>query len=280
MPVATILKALAGNYSATGLYSFEFRDRNNLTITEIVLLLPPEQVDVSEPRRSTLTPTLKGGYIADFGNEFKSYVVKGSCHFFYAGTTARPGLQAGRSGSTPEDFIDGYDEFVKLRFMLSRYRDYTLTERDRFRGPLFLKQELAAVELLRQRIALNTGIGRGALADQIEVVWHDYDADDHYFVHINEFSTSQSKADPWTIQWTCTMQGYRTDTNRFSQKFAGAVTKKAPILERIREVKIMFDNSGDATAPDVLPVELTNATALITNQTTQLNPPQRKVFAP
>lgn len=254
MAVPELLFAFTGHYEATGAYSFEFRERGGDTITEIFFMLPPENVSVSEPQRSALTKTLTGGYLADYGNEFKEVSVQGQSHFYYVGTP-RTARNYGRSfEATPEDFIDGFSEFLKLRFMLARYRDYTMTEDSKVLAPDFSQKELADVAALKAFVEESVDDGDGVLADRVEVVWHDYDYDDHFLVKVDGFRIDRGKDDPWTIKYDFKLIAYGVDDGGNRQPRKPSATKKsAPQI--IRDVHVYVGKQSPESAPDTLPVE-------------------------
>ncbi len=204
MGVQDIVSALYGTYIPANVYSFEFRKtKNDSTICEIFLLLPPESVTVTEGQRAELLPTIGGGYYSDYGNEFKDIRISTNTHFFFA-------MKQG------DVEIDGYTEFMKIRFMLSRYRDYTLTRGSKLIAPNFAAMGLGNVEALRQ-----FADRYGGLADDISVVWHDYDYDDHFYIKVDSFSATREKRDPFSVQLDIAMKAYQVDHNA-----TGAVMKK------------------------------------------------------
>jgi len=249
MAVAEILKTINGFYEPTGVYSFEFRESSTGDlITEIYFLLPPESVSVSEAQRSDLQPTLTGGYLTDFGNEFKQITVQGSTHFFYGGTTRLPAKEYGSSKNLGvAGFIDGYDEYLKLRFMIMRYRDYTLTNDGRLHNePTFTSLGLADVSALGDHVRASLVNGNGVLADQIDMIWHDYDYDDHWRVKINDFSTSRTKEDPWSIMYTINMTAFEQDNRKPSMTDIFAFSRRKPNSRQL--IQQTFEFTGDVSA--------------------------------
>ncbi len=259
MAVSDILFALHGNFVPTGVYSFEYRTGAGKKITEIYFMLPPKSIDWDESQRSVLQPTLTGGYLSDYGNEFKSCVISGECHFYYVGNPKMPATSFGKSGTTNptvgtkfgnvgnggvsyafvDGLLDGYTEYRKLLFMCMRYRDYTMTRNGKIVAPDFSGQALAPVNALKNHIRFLLSSGGNALAPKINVIWHDYDKDDHFFVRIGNFRSSQNDADPWTIKYTIDLEAYAVDTkNAGRDKLSGSeafgiVTKKLAYQEII-----------------------------------------------
>lgn len=252
MSVPELTFALFGTYEATSAYSFEFRKRNGDRITEIFLLLPPSSVAVSEPQLAELVPTLTGGFISDYGQAFKSIHISGQCHFYYVGTPRTNQDQGGNVNGQPE-FIDGFSEFLKLRFMLSRYRDYAMTEDAKLLAPDFSLQELSSVNALKTWVNQQIEDGDGALADEVELIWHDYDYDDHFQVKVQEFSMNRDARDPWTVLYDVTLQAYNGD-NAGTVSMKSPKTKRKTTMEGIRQVYLYTGTEHPATQPDVLPV--------------------------
>lgn len=257
MATGDLMIALFGAYEPTGVYSFEFRKLNGDTIAEVFFLLPPETVTVEEPQRSALIPTLKGGYLVDFGQDFKEIKVGGSSHFYYAGSTKNPAKEYGSSFNIGvPGFIDGYTEFIKLRFMISRYRDYTLTPDAKLIAPPFGTQELARVNNLKSFVKRAIDNGEGALADNMEVIWHDYDYDDHFKVRVSRLVITRDKADPWTIRYDIAMQGYEVDTRK-----AGKIKLKQPNRQKktptqlLRDVNTLIGEEHSYSIPETVSIE-------------------------
>lgn len=280
MSVAELLLALHGHYEPTGVYSFEFKQKGDgKKITEIFLILPPESVKFTEPQRSMLMPTLTGGYYVDYGNEFKEISISGSSHFYYAGSSRNPSKEYGRTLSLGlEEYIDGYSEFLKLRFMLSRYRDYTLTKNGKLKTSEFGGKELASTKALKNFVNKQIESGKGALADQIDVIFHDYDYDDHWYVRINSLSMSRSKDDPWTVTYNLSMQGYEQDTKQTSWRASNKPsTKKLTPAEQFRRAYLAIGQIHLYSTPDELPVQTASGVIPIANKITTEIPSPIKI---
>lgn len=255
MSLPKIVEILSGNVNLTGLYSFEFRNKDDQFLTEVFLLLPPEEVSVTEAPRSALHPTLTGGYLVDFGNDFKEISIRGQCHFFYAnvpGTNTYPVL---RENESPP-IINGYEEWIKLRFLLSRYRDYTMTpggKLGKFLPPFAVLNNpgMIGTIALIDKVKRNVGARLGALADQIKLVFHDFDEDNHFYVKVDSFKGTRSKSDPYTVMYDIALKAYRVDETRYglSNAGAGAITKKEPAWEYMRKIQIISGDFSPATVP-------------------------------
>lgn len=222
MAVQDILLALNGSYVPTGVYSFEYRTGLGKKIAEIYFMLPPKSISWDEPQRSVLQPTLTGGYLSDYGNEFKTCSITGECHFYYIGNPKNPAKAYGATINNPSvqvvgdvargGLIDGYTEYRKLLYMCMRYRDYTMTKNGKIISPIFDGQALGPVNALKNHVNQGISSGRGALANKIVTVWHDYDKDDHFLVRIASFKSAQEDGDPWTIKYTIDLEAYMVDT--------------------------------------------------------------------
>ena len=126
MNLPALIQQVYGKFEFTGLYSFEFVDAHRNTITEIFFMMPPKSKSVSEGTRTSINPTFGGNFVTDAGNSIKTISLSGECWRPHVGTTDNP-LMSSSGKDLPTNMISGGAEFLKIRFMLSRYRDYTLT---------------------------------------------------------------------------------------------------------------------------------------------------------
>lgn len=255
MAVSQVMIALYGSYEPTGMYSFEFRRPDGGRISEIFFLLPPESASTKESQRASLIPTLKGGFLADHGNEFKEISLAGSSHFFYAGSTKHPG-GAGRTigqfgqqanGQQQSSFIDGYTEFIKLRYMVSRYRDYTLTPDGKINAPDFTGEGLGSTSALKKFVEDQVDKGRGALANQVDMIYHDYDYDEHWFVKVDSLRIDRNKGDPWTIKYNIELKAYQWDDRKassYSSPSARIQSQSKKKLTSSEQIKELIDQSS------------------------------------
>jgi len=244
MSVQSILKAIYGTYVPTGVYSFEFKG-----VAEIFFLLPPESITVSEGQRAELLPTLGdgAGYLCDYGQEFKDIAISGSLNFFYGGSTRNP---IDRVPDSAVDLVDGYSEFIKLRFMLSRYRDYTMTKKGKLIAPDFSLPGLASVKKLKGWVNKQVRDKSGALADQVDLIWHDYDYDDHFKVKVDTFSLTRSKDDPWTVNYDISLKAYAVDDRTGKIELKSPETKENT-AQQIDTATLLME-SVDVELPDSL----------------------------
>jgi len=267
MAVADILKALHGFYTPTGMYSFEFKQTNGKPICEIFFILPPGSVTVTESPRSELIPTLTGGYLADFGNDFKDIQIQGETHFYYAGSTRNPAKEYGSTDNVNvEDFVDGYSEFIKLRFMISRYRDYTMTKNGKLsNAPSFNLKSLAQTRALKNFVTNQLRNKESALSDKIEMIWHDYDYDDHYKCKVESLSMPRDKSDPWTVQYNIILKGYEVDTKAsIISKYSKTVKKS--VAQLMQDVSNISGVVHEQTIPSSITVNNGSEVLIINNQ--------------
>lgn len=276
MAVSDIMYALYGAYMPTGMYSVEFRNKSGGTIAEIFFMLPPEAVSVTEPQFSSLKPTLRGAYYVDFGNAFKEIKVSGSSYIYYGGSTNNPAKEYGSTEyiGVP-GYLDGYTEFVKLRFALARYRDYTMTKDGKLYTPAFDMQALSSVKALQRWVSDRAKSGSGALADKVVMIWHDYDYDDHFLVRVDSYTATRSKDDPWTIKYDISMQAYQIDTKVQQRTFSQAQRAIPTAPQMIRDVYLLSGDVHPQTRPETLVVNVPGNSMLITNYATSMveNPP-------
>jgi len=199
------MKSYSSNYTPRGAYSFEFVDNNNNTITEIFFSLPPENISVTEKTRAEVLKTIGGGYVSDFGNDFKEITIHGSLHFYQVLSRINPLAAQWNFHDSDEMFlIDGYSEFEKIRYALIRYRDYTLTPKNKTGNELFF--DLARLDTLILKEHVNKK--KDALYPKIEMVFHDYDLDEHWKVLVNSFNVSRDKSDPFSVKYEISLTAY------------------------------------------------------------------------
>ena len=224
MSLPTIIQNIYGEFVFTGLYSFEFVNKNRDTITEIFFMIPPKNKSVSEPTRSSTIATLGGNYNVDGGNATKNITISGDLYFPYVGSPDNP---VARNNVDLNNQISGYEEFLKLRWMLIRYRDYTLHKNAKIEIPTSLLG-IKEISKLYKNISRKINNKVGALYDQVRVIFHDYDMDDHFFVRVINFTGSQSSDKYIVGNYTITLDAYQVDKG---QSTALPVTKKTTIEE-------------------------------------------------
>ena len=199
------MKSYTSSYKPLGAYSFEFVDKDGNTITEIFFSLPPESISISEKTRSEISKTIGGGYITDFGNDFKEITITGSLHFYQVLSRMNPNSPQWDFSSTDElMLIDGYSEFEKIRYAVIRYRDYTITPKNKKSNELFF--DLARIDTLILKERVNKT--QNALYPNIEMVFHDYDMDEHWKVKVNSFSINRDKSDPFSVKYEISLTAY------------------------------------------------------------------------
>lgn len=192
----SVLTAGGFIYRPRGMFSFEFRAKNGmaagtLPLTEIFFVIPPSEITVAEGYRVNVTKTFGGGFVTDFGNDYKQITLSGEIYMYQEETI----------GLLP---MLGVDQFFQLRYALSRWRDF-------FDGAPVPQPYLSPnLYSLRNQIGFE---GRdGTLYDAIEIVFHDYDDNNHYSVVIDDFSMTRTADDPWTISYTIAMTAIRDRT--------------------------------------------------------------------
>lgn len=206
MNLPTLIQSIYGEFAFTGLYSFEFVDKKRNTITEIFFMMPPKSKTVSESTRSSTSPTLGGNYNIDAGNATKNITLSGELWFPLVGSPDQPlARDVEESGNT----IDGLNEFFKLRWMLIRYRDYTMTSNAKMTTPGALQS--SEVQRLYKKVSKLVKEKIGALYDEVQVIFHDYDMDDHWYCRVDNFSSTQSDAKYNGIEYTITLECYEPD---------------------------------------------------------------------
>lgn len=230
---------LLSSFTPTAAYSFEFFKKNQdgsvnfgaRVGDEIFFLIPPEESSIKEGYRISINKTIGGGWVNDFGNDFKKIRLQGSLYSYFLGylkesVNEDQGLNgiatgASRAGTSAVNAVlqsvsgglldisprvSGFDEFMKLRFVLSRWRD---------------TKESKLVDQVSSRTANSTffdkfGEKRGNIKKlsglsykDLAVVYHDYDDNNHYEVVIESAEFTRSKSDPFTMNYSIEMTGLR-----------------------------------------------------------------------
>ena len=211
-------------YDPTGSFSFEFfkriSDSTELgdSLYEHYFLLPPEEYSMQEGYKVTLNKTVGGGWVDDFGNDFKKIKLSGSLFSFYFGSPNK------KTSSILNDFnqaISGFtghagiDEFLLLRFLVSRLRD----EKDPS-IPAKLLFNFPKLSSIKAALLMMDGWNWETMG----VVYHDYDDDNHYEVIFDDFSFSRSKDDPFTVKYNIEMTAIaqqKSDLKMFGKIGAG-----------------------------------------------------------
>ena len=208
MSLPELTMGIFNEYTPSGAFSIEFRDNSNNKIVESFFARPPTTYSVTEKQRSVLQKTLYGGFIGDNGNDFINFSVSGSLWFHALMSESNP-----LSLSPDETFHDGLSEFFKLRFMVMRYRSYTMTKNSNLVTPSFSRRGLESALALKSAVNSRLDSSLGALSDQIKVVWHSYDYDDHYLARVDSFGYDiDANKDVFTVNYKIDFEAYSVDT--------------------------------------------------------------------
>lgn len=210
-----------GNFEPTKAYSFEFVDRKTEnTLTEVFMLLPPIEYSVSQGYRVNVTPTINGGWVDDFGNDFKTIDLQWDVYFYWMGEPNNPpkddgfgkfvqklannvaGVAKAALGTVGlYDMLSGLDEFFKLRYMLAEGRDASLLGQNE---NLIHPKENDFENLQRFKKSgmdklINQSFQNQLNYKDIKIIYHDYDEQNHYEVIIQDFKFQRSKDDPFSF---------------------------------------------------------------------------------
>lgn len=248
--VLALMKGIYNDYAPTGAYSLEFKRDDGSQIAEAFWASPPEDYSVEESEHASLTKTLSGGYIADHGAGFKNISMSGSLHFYTIMSPSLPIAASGDLARNPTDTIDGLTEFYKLRYLISRYRDYSMTAGGKLQAPVFAGPALAAANAVARFVATSIEDGKGVLANRVQLIWHAYDTDDHYAVKFNGFTASQSSRDVNSIRYSATMEAYQVDKNKSGNVTLGKLSQrdyKAPLEEHMDIAQRLLSNMSPQT---------------------------------
>lgn len=268
----TLIKGIYGVFEFTGLYSFEFVDKNRNTITEIFFMIPPKSKTVEEPTRSSTVPTLGGNYNIDGGNATKNITLSGELYFPYVGSPDNP---VAKNNEGLENTMSGLESFLALRFMLIRYRDYTLTKDSTVTIPTTAINASNEIATLYKKVSENVKNKTGALYDEIQLIFHDYDMDDHFYCRVDSFSSDQSDVKHIAINYTINIECYEPDTGQKPMQVAQVKPEANESVDVILTQidLIAFDESLDTiqadigynkeflSASSVIEIEISNLTA-------------------
>jgi LysM repeat protein len=215
-------------YTPSGAFSIEIAKRDPVTggksgtaLAESFFLLPPESQTVEEGYKVSVTKTINGAWIDDFGNDIKKISIQGSLWSYYFGLPNSTGNAAGTFGGqflstaskTITDFgqnaiapvtgVSALDEFFKLRYIVSRFREEEKSKNSKEFSAL------ASVfpELARLKEAISE-TRKPSYKDFI-FIYHDYDDGNHFDVIFEKFSATRSKEDPFNVVYNIEMTGIK-----------------------------------------------------------------------
>ena len=250
--MANLFDTFNNNYQPTSTFSFQFWKKDKKTkkllpgasgdLGEMFFLVPPEEYSIQEGYRVTVTKTISSAWVDDFGNDIKVIKMSGSLYSYYIGAlptskdsnkTMSQNIMKGNWGQAAVNFgtdsgkvgraftnelgIDldipgvvyasGLDEFFKLRFIVSRFRDV--------RPGMFEDGSLSRKFPMLQDLVTEVNNGR-VLYDDIAIIYHDYDDNNHFEVVFSDFQMSRSKDDPFTIKYSIEMKCLNRVQNLYS----------------------------------------------------------------
>ena len=239
MQIPLIIKALTGQFELTGLYSFEFVDKQRNTIVEIFFMIPPKKKDLTEITRSTTNPTLSSNYNTDAGNGTKQLNLSGELFFPYVGSPDNP---VAKDSSVLENQIDGMTEFFKLQWMLMRYRDYTMTKNSKMTVPSTVMNSSPEITTLYKKVSKLVKNKVGALYDEVQLIFHDYDMDDHFYCRVDTFSSSQNDSRYIAVEYNISLELYERDNMQSAQ----TVEIKRSLNESVDVINTQLQNTNFA----------------------------------
>ena len=216
---------VSDDFKPTSVYSFEFRDREtDYELSTINLLLPPVGQTIKEPFLTTVTKTISGVHVDDFGNDVKDITLKGNINFFFAGrppentlgstsgpmrvlkdlkqkisgigkdlaTQALPGALTNKIPGL--EFVTGLQEMYRLRYAVSRIRD-------KVNNP---PKELLDIKNLHSLV--------GGLENfnfkNVKVIYRDWDDNNHYeVVFVGDFVIERNADKVFDFDYSIQMKG-------------------------------------------------------------------------
>jgi hypothetical protein len=223
--MGVLQKALSG-YNPTGAFSFEVFGRNPTTgekgfrLFESFFLLAPEKYTMQEGYKLKVNKTVGGAWVDDFGNDVKKITLSGSLYSFYFGSPNTP-MDAFLDLSAI-DFLRGnyaINEFFKLRYIVSRFRDGTSGFVQSNEEAKLIKNYPVLAKFIGD-LKKNVRSGKGSFENYLWV-YHDYDDNNHFEIIFNDFQTERSKDDPFTLYYTIEMTALKKfESNpNFATKF-------------------------------------------------------------
>lgn len=223
MSVPILLKTLYGIMEMTGLYSFEYVDDKRQTVFEAFLMFPPTSKTVTEGTRAMVVPTLSGNYVIDGGNSTKQIDLSGEIYMLGSEPDNRATVHGGSLFESEYEFNrTGLEEFFMLRWALIRFRDYTLRRDGKLDSPLFIMKDTGIKDLfdtVSKKMKKKYG-SPGALYDQLKLIFHDYDMDDHFYCKLNNFTSSQEAGRNLFIKYDISLECYGIDNRSSTKKMA------------------------------------------------------------
>jgi hypothetical protein len=186
-------------------------------------LFPPTAKTVTEGTRASVVPTLSGNYVIDGGNATKTMDLSGEIYLFL-NEAEKNHLWSGTKFYEEEtgNRVIGLEEFLKLRWSLIRYRDYTMKKNGKLDVPLFIIGN-TWVKKLYDTVAKNLKKKYGSvggLYDQLQLIVHDYDMDDHFYCKVNSFTWSQSAERSLFVKYDLSLECYDVDDRQSTKKKA------------------------------------------------------------
>jgi hypothetical protein len=226
------------DFTPTGAFSFEIWTRSKTTgrkarrLTESFFLLGPTEQSIDEGYKLTVNKTMGGAWIDDFGNDVKKISVAGSLYTYYLGVPSSaaptdlpsiPGLEAGAAAAIDvgqgilagPTGISALDEFFKLRYILSRFRDSKSI--GGFAVPSIVPSpgevKLFSVFPELSQLYVEIATGREANNENFVFIYHDYDDGNHFEVIIEKFMAKRSASDPFTVNYNIEMTAIAPDSS-------------------------------------------------------------------
>ena len=163
-------------------------------------MLAPEEYTMKEGYKVTITKTVGSSWVDDFGNDIKTIKLSGSLYSYYFGNVPSS------IGEISPIGISGLDEFFKLRYITSRFRDPN--------SQLNNSNLLSVFPEIDVLMSVVNNIK--PTYDNIGIVYHDYDDNNHYEVIFTDSTWTRSKSDPYTINYSLELKTVGEYTNLYS----------------------------------------------------------------
>jgi hypothetical protein len=162
-----------------------------------------------------------------------------------------PDNPVARFNTNLENSIDGLNEFFKLRWMLINYRDYTLTSNAKLKSPTTLISLSSEIASLYNAVADRLSRKVGALYDEIQLIFHDYDMDDHYYCRVDSFSSNQDASRHIVINYTINIECYEPNSKQIVKPQLKKTTNESINIVSNQITDLDFDNKLDDIQDDI-----------------------------
>lgn len=270
--MGVLQKALSG-YNPSGAFAFEIRKKNpvtgqfaNVALAKTFFMLAPESMTITEGYKIKVNKTISGAWVDDFGNDVKKISISGSLYSFFFGT-ARTNLDAYLNTEIASFVTGNYaiNEFFKLRFIVSRFRDSWAgieTSREMFDVSKNFPSLIPFTKEIN-KIRIN----KGNPYEEFSFIFRDYDDGNHFEVIFDKFDMRRDKSDPFTVNYNIEMTAInRINTRlRFANRFLRGGIKETAIQFSNANLQALNTLIEETNSIVSIPVEIVNSVLVFKN---------------